>query len=155
MSNTISQELLAQFYAQESSDPFLILVTLTNTAFTARLVNNSSDIVSRGFTYTAIPMKIRLPVDDGQSARDFAIDFDNVNLNLIAQMRGVTDTIGVKIEMILASLPDAVQMSQEDLLLRSVTYNATKISAQIVMDDFLAVAMTSEAYTPDLYPGLF
>jgi len=155
VSNELSNELKQELFAQESGDPFLALVTLTHTTFTARLVNNTVDVISRGDTYLAFPMKIRLPVDDGETARDFSIEFDNVSLDLITQLRSVTGDIGVKIELILASLPDVVQMSHTDLLLRSVSYNSQRVSARIVLDSFLAVEMTSERYTPSIYPGMF
>lgn len=155
MSNELTPQLMAEMFKQESGDPFLTLITLTHPTFTARLVNNSKDISSNGFTYTAFPMKIRLPVDDGETARDFAIDFDNASRELIASLRSVTDDIGVKIEMILASMPDVIQLSYEDLVIRSIKYTATKISATIVMDNFLSVEMTSERYSPNTFPGLF
>lgn len=155
MSNSVSSEMKAQMFGQNSDDPFLTLVTLQGQTFTARLVNNSVDITSRGNTFTAFPMKITLPVDDGQTARSFAIEFDNASLLLINSLRSVTGTIGVTIEMVLASMPDVVQFSFEDLIVTSVNYNASKISATIMMDNFLAVEMTSERYTPSGYPGLF
>lgn len=155
MPNQISDALRAQFFAQESDDPFLMLVTLQNPSFILRLVNNSSDIVSRTHTFTAFPMKIRLPVDDGETARDIQIDFDNVSLEMIRNIRSVTDSIGVTIEMILASMPDVVQMSIDELSIGNITYNATRITASIVMDNFLSVEMTSERYTPTNFPGLF
>ncbi len=155
MSNAISDALKAELFKQESGDPFLTLVTLTHVAFTARLVNNSSDIVSNGFTFTAFPMKIRLPVDDGQTVRDLTIDFDNASLDLIANFRSVTDSIGVKIEMVLASMPDVIQISYDDLLIKNIAYTATKVSAAISMDNFLSIEMTSERYAPTNFPGLF
>lgn len=155
MANELSNEVKRQLLSQESDDPFLALVTLTHPNFTARLVNNSSDIVSNGFTFTAFPMKIRLPADDGETVKDFTIDFDNVSLELITQFRSVNGDIGVKIELILASMPDVIQMEHTDLIIRSVNYNAQRISAKIVLDSFLAVEMTSERYTPSLYPGMF
>ena len=155
MSNGLSNELKAQLFAQESTDPFLTLVTLTNPSFTTRLVNNSSDIVSGGFTFIAFPMKIRTPADDGETSKDFSIEFDNVSLELITAMRSVTGDIGVKIELILASLPSVIQMSYEDLIIRTISYNSKTISARIILDGFLAVQMTSERYTPSNYPGMF
>jgi hypothetical protein len=155
VSNDLSVELRRQLFKQESEDPFLTLVTLTNPFFTARLVNNSKDISSRGQIYSCLPMKITLPVDDGQTARSFSIDIDNVSLSLITGLRTVVGNIGVTIEMVLASMPDVVQMSFDDLSVSGITYNATKISATIIMDNFLAVAMTSEVYSPSGYPGLF
>ena len=155
MSNEISNELKQQIFAQESDDPFLTLVTLTHPFFTARLVNNTTDIVSNGFTFTAFPMKIRLPIDDGETSRDFTIELDNVSLELITNLRSVTTAIGVKIELILASIPDVVQMAHEDLQIRSIAYDSKRISAKIVLDNFLTVGLTSERYNPSNFPGLF
>lgn len=156
MPNNISSQLLAQFYGQSSGDPLLMLVTLSHPTFsTIYLVNNSEDIVSRGNTYTAFPMNIRIPSDDGETAREAVIDFDNASLELIQEIRQVTTPIDVTIEMVLASNLNEVQISYEELKLRSVTYNKTRISAKLFMDSFLNVEMTSEKYTPQNYSGLF
>lgn len=157
MANQLSNELLAQLFAQASDDPFLTLVTLSHETFTddIRLVNNTVAITSRGNVYEAFPMKIRFPVDDGETARDFQIDFDNVSLELVERIRTVTSQIGVKIEMILASMPDVPQMTQEDLLIASLTYSVKKITARIVIDSFLNVGLTSETYGPTNFPGIF
>ena len=155
MSRDLSSELKDQLFAQESNDPFLTLLTIEGNDGTYRLVNNTTDFVSRGNTFSAFPMKVRLPADDGESAREFQLDFDNASLLLIRALRAVTEPIPCKVEMVLASLPDVVQMSVEDLLIRSVTYNDKQVSAKIVLDNFLAIGMTSERYTPSLYPGMF
>lgn len=157
MSNALSPELLAQLFAQESNDPFLFLLTLTHDEWDAPvyLVNNNENITSRGLVFQAFPMTVRLPVDDGESARIFTMEFDNVSLMLIDEIRSVTTPIKVKLEMILSSLPDEVQISQEELLIQSVNYNKSKISATIVLDNFLNVGLTSEVYAPNNFPGLF
>jgi hypothetical protein len=157
MSNTLSPELLAEIFAQESGDPFLTLVTLSHPSFASdiRLVNNTVNITSRGNVFTAFPMKIRLPMDDGETQRDFALEMDNASLELIEEIRTVTTRISVKFEMILASLPDDVQMSQEDLAIVSLNYTARRISARIAMDSFLGVEITSEKYTYTNFPGIF
>lgn len=155
MSNELSNELKEQLFKQESSDPFLTLLTLSGPSFNYYLVNNTVDVFSNGQTFTAFPMKVRLPTDDGESAREFQIDMDNASLLLIRSLRAVTDPIECRIDMILASMPDVIQMSVTDLLIRSITYDEKKVSAKIVMDNFLTVAMTSERYTPSLYPGMF
>jgi len=157
MANTLSPELLAQLYAQNSDDPFLTLVTLSHPTFAEDvcLVNNSKNIISRGIEFLAFPMKIRFPMDDGESTRDFTIDFDNASLELIEEIRSVTDKIAIKIEMILASMPDVVQMVQEDLFIGSVSYNSQRITCKVVMDNFLNVELTSERYGPNNFPGLF
>lgn len=155
MPNQLTDELKAELFGQESGDPFLTLVTFSNDQFTARLVNNSRDIISRSDTFTAYPMKITLPVDDGETARTFSIDLDNASLAMISNLRKVSNPIRVKIEMILASMPDVVQMSFDELAIANISYDATKISATIIMDNFLSIEMTSERYTPKNFPGLF
>jgi hypothetical protein len=59
------------------------------------------------------------------------------------------------VEMVLASNPDTVQYSIEDLKLKNIQYNSQSINATLVMDDFLGVALTSERYNPDNFPGIF
>ena len=157
MSNSLSPELIAQLYTQDSNDPFLTLVTLSHPSFTSdiHLVNNSTNIISLGRTFLSFPMSIKLPTDDGETNREAIIEFDNVSLDLINEIRSVVDPIDVKIEMILASLPDQIQMSLEDLKIQSVNYNKSKISARLILDNFLSTEMTSERYTNTNFPGIF
>lgn len=100
-------------------------------------------------------MRIRLPVDDGETSREVAIEFDNVSRELIDEVRTVTSPIDVKLEMILASNPDDVQVTLDELKMRNVTYNKSVVSARLYLDSFLNVELTSERYSPKLYPGLF
>lgn len=157
MSNALSPALLAQLFAPQSNDPYLTLVTLSHSSFAADicLVNNSEDIVSRGITYSRFPMRIKLPVDDGESGREVTIEFDNVSLELIDELRTVTDSIGVKLELILASIPDDVQSSIEELKIQVINYSRTKISARLILDNFLNTEVTSEIYSPSNFPGIF
>lgn len=157
MPNTLSPELIAQLMKTNSEDPFLTLLTLTHPDFPApiRLVNNSENIISRGDTYTAFPFRLTLPVDDGETLREVSIDFDNVSLELLDEIRSVTTAIDVKMEMILASIPDDVQIQLSELKIGNVNYSQYMISAKLYMDDFLSSALTSESYTPTNYPGLF
>lgn len=156
MSNSLSNQLLAQIFGQQSNDPFLMLITLEHDSFdTIRLVNNSEDIVSRGDTFLAAPLKVRLPTDDGETRREVWLDLDNAGLEIITELRSVTTPIDVKIEMILASIPDSVQISIEDMTMRDITYTKTAIRAKLSLDDFLNTAIPAEKYDPKSYPGLF
>lgn len=157
MSNNLSPEMIAQLFSQSSSDPLLTLITLSHTSWAAnkRFVNNTEDIISNGLTYSKFPMRITLPADDGESARQVAIEFDNVSLELTANFRMVTSPISVVLSMVLASIPNAVQMSIEELKIGQISYDRTKVSAKLYMDNFLTSALTSERYDPTTYPGIF
>lgn len=157
MANDFSPELLAQLYASNSEDPLLTLFTLEHETFDAPilLVNNGTEVISRGQTFSRFPVKLILPQDDGESERVVQITFDNVSLELLDEIRTVTTPIRLKLELVLASIPDEVQMAYEELKLVQVTYNPQTISAKIIPDDFLNTSLTSEKYTPSAYPGLF
>lgn len=154
---SLSPELLAQLYCQDSDDPFLALITLSHSSFVSdiRLVNNQENVTSRGLVYTAFPVNIKLPADDGETSRSVSLDFDNVGLSLIGPIRTVTSPISVKIEYILASLPNAVQIEVGELKIQTISYNKSRISATLVVDNFLTAALTSEKYTPTNFPGIF
>lgn len=152
----ISQELKEQLFGQESNDPFLMLVTLESDDFdTLHFVNNTEDIVSRGNTFIAFPMQIVLPTDDGNTVREVSISFDNTNLEIMNQIRSTINPISCKVEAVLYSDPDTVQYSIEELKIRDIAYNATSLEGRLYLDDFLNTEITSERYTPSLYPGVY
>lgn len=156
MSRPISDALKGQLFGQESNDPFLILLTLSHSSFPdIFIVNNSENIISNGDTFIGFPFKITLPVDDGESSRSVTVEFDNVGLDLINEIRSVTDLIDVKLQMILASDPDNIEIELSELKLKDVSYNVNTIKATLFVDDFLNTGMTSERYAPTNFPGLF
>lgn len=154
--NNLSPALIAQLMGQESDDPFLTLLTLSHPSFSdVRLVNNSENVISNGLEFQAFPFQLRLPADDGESAREVSIEFDNVSLELINEIRSVTSAIHVKMEMILASIPDDIQYEIAEMKINTLSYNKDRVSAKLSLDGFLNTEMTSEKYSPDLFPGLF
>lgn len=157
MANALSPALLAQMFSQESGDPFLTLLTLSHPDFDddIRLVNNTENVTSRSKVYTAFPFIITLPADNGESSKSVSLEFDNVSRELIGHFRTVDRDIQVKIEMILFSLPNEVQIFLNDLVIQSISYNRYKISASLSLDNFLNTSLTSEKYNPQNFPGLF
>jgi hypothetical protein len=153
---SLTNNLLAQLYGERSDDPLLMLVTLTHTSFTTlRLVNNTEDVISRGNTHIAFPMRINLPAEDGVNVLKSQIQFDNVSLDLIDEIRSVTTPIDTTIELVLASDPDTVEISFNEFKISNVRYDSRTINADLFLDDFLHTELTSERYTPTIYPGLF
>lgn len=157
MANDLSTLLKEQLYGQVSDDPFLALFTLNHPSFAApfRLVNNSEDIISRGETFQFYPVSVVLPDDNTESARQVRLRLDNIDLTIISELRKVTTPISVKLEMVLASDPDTVQYSLDELSLRNISYDLNYINATLALDDFLSVGLTSERYTATRYPGIF
>ncbi len=153
---TLSNTLLNQLYIQESDDPFLTLLTISHASFaTLYLVNNVEDVVSNGITFTSFPVSITLPADDGETLRTVTLTLDNASLELMEEFRSITDPMDVKLEMVLASNPDLVEIELSELKIKNISYTASTITATLYMDDFLNTELTSEKYTPANFPGLF
>jgi hypothetical protein len=152
----MTPNLIAQLFAEESNDPFIMLVTISHPDFpTIRLVNNTVDIVSRSNTFQAFPFKFRLPVDDGETQRNVEIQLDNTSLELVSAFRSVVTPMNVLLELVLASDPDSVQIDIPDLSLRGITYDKNRINATLVLDSFLNTAMNAETYNRNNFPGIF
>lgn len=155
MARILSTALKQQLYAQESSDPFLTLLTIYFPSNTIRLVKNNQDIISRGNTYTATFFEITLPRDDGESLQQVTLTIDNVGLELINYIRTITEPVTILLESVLASAPNVVQLSVTDLKLSQITYDAFTISSILIYDDILSTGIPDELYAPNTYPGLF
>jgi len=156
MARALTTPTLTQLFLQESSDPFLMLVTIQHPSYpTIRLVNNNADISSRGNIYTALAMKIVLPTDDGESIPKMQIALDNVPIELIDEFRSTTTPANVTIEAILASIPDVVEISITDLALTAIQYDQRKISGTLTLNDFFNQRIPGELYSPQYYPGMF
>lgn len=156
MSRNVSANLRGQFYDEESTDPFLTLFTLTHSSFgTIRLVNNSTDIVSNGNTFTAFPVRLKLPNDDNNTIRKVEIEFDNVSREIIDELRSVQDPIGVSLQLVLASAPSTIEIEYDELQLRAIEYTTENIKGQVLSDDFLNTTLGVEKYAPGNFPGIF
>jgi hypothetical protein len=157
VSNELSNALKAQLFANESYDPFLQLITLSHDSFTSPiyLVDNSEEIVSNGNTFLPFPMQIILPQDDSDSDKQVKISFDNVSRFLIEELRSISTPINLKLEMVLASNPDIIEVKLEELQLRNIQVTLKSVEGTLVLDDFLRTELSSEKYGPSNFPGLF
>lgn len=152
----LSTNLLSQMYAQNSTVPFLELYKISHPDFDdIYLVNNNENIISNGIEYIAFPVKLTLTADDGESQREFKVEFANIGLELINEIRSVTSPMDCNIKIVLADNPDYIEIELDELKIKNLTYNEQTISASLVLDDFLNVKLSSERYGPANYPGIF
>ena len=157
MPNNFTSAFKKQVFDPTMTDPFLFLVKLSHASWASdvRLVNNNESITSNGDLYDAAPMLVKLPQEDGQSVPIVQLEIDNISLELIEEIRSITSPITAAIYGVLGSDPDNVEMSLEELLITSISYNAAKITATLVLDDFLNQGIPGEKYDPSTYPSLF
>jgi hypothetical protein len=153
----LSDKLKKQLYDPVQDDPLLFLVEMTHTGWANPVyyVNNNEDIISNGKTYKAMAFELTLPQDDGETLPRIVLEIDNVSLDIIEQIRSVTNPIDVNLIGVLASNPDYVELDYSELSITSITYDAQKISGELIFVDFLNQRIPGNTYSPVTHPGLF
>jgi len=153
----LSQKLIQAVLEPDTGEIFLMLLTFNHSTFPQpiRLVNNLEDIRSRGELYQAFPLELILPPDDGDTLPTVQITCQNASLELIDEIRSVQGPMSVKIELILASTPDWIEASIEDLRVATVQYDKSAIQMTCTVDDLLNTSFPKERYLPSNFPGLF
>jgi len=119
------------------------------------MVNNNVNVVSRGNTFTAMPLSVELSPDDGDTMPSARVIFDNITLEAIDWVRALTTPIEITIETIFSGEFDVVEQSISNLLINKITYDQFSITAVLSADDDLNQALPSDRYTALQWPGLY
>lgn len=152
-----SQNFIKALIDQNTDQVFLWLLTITHeaTGETHRLVSNIDDIVSRGETYLAFPFEFVLPSDDGETLPEIPIVIHYVSDELVALLRKHADGVVVLAEIILASAPDQPEYTIEDLVIKTVTYDAGQVTLTAKVEDLMSQRFPADDYLPRSFPGMF
>lgn len=153
----LSQKLVRAVLEPNTGEVFLLLITFDHSSFSkpVRLVNNLEEIRSRGEIYQAFPLELTLPPDDGDTLPTVQITCQNASLELIEMIRSVQGPMSVRIELVMASTPDWIEASIEDLRVSTVQYGQAVIQMTCTVDDLLNTSFPKERYLPSNFPGLF
>ena len=154
MPRGIPTAALAEQYAETTDGVWLVLLTVEHPDITTlRLVNNTTDIVSGGDTYTAFPFE---PVFEPQTEGEMPtakVDICNVDRSVVLLLRQVEGAATVTLEDIRAADPNTILSSSEFLLKRA---NASILT---VTADLSPEPMLDEPYglknTPLTTPAIF
>jgi len=153
---TISSSAWQAIAVRETTEAFLLLMTVTPSGQPPiRMVNNTSDVVSRGNTFIAYPFTIDLPSNEEGQISSARIVLDNVSRTLVDEIRALASPLQVLLEVVLSSAPDTVEASFPDFTLRNVTYNALTIEGTLTLEDFLSEPYPKDILSGASFPGLF
>lgn len=157
MTRSVSVTARRAVYDAETSEAFLILLTLTHADLTEpiRVVNNALDVVSRGETFIAFPFRIDLPSDSDESPPRARLQIDNVDRQIVQAIRTVTGPIAVLMEVVLGGDPDTVEAAFSDFELREVRWDALVVEGQLSLESFLREPYPAPRFTQKDFPGLF
>ncbi|MFQ5954023.1 MAG: DUF1833 family protein [Kiloniellales bacterium] len=157
MPRSLSATLQAAANAQETTEVFLMLLTIDHADLAAptRIVNNTKAIISNGNTFTAYPFEISLPDDDPERPPEVTVAIDNVAQDIIQALRQVSSPLSFDLEVVLASDPNTVEIGPLKLEMTSADWDAGVIRGRLAYPELLDESYPADTYNPALYPGLF
>lgn len=119
-----------------------------------RVVNNTTDIYSRGNTFLACGFEIILPNDDGDSMPTVKLTIPNADREIVEWIRGFPMAPTLMMEIVLSSQLDIVERSIDWMRLSNVTYDAIQITGTLSVENVLSAGFPGEKYSPVRFPGL-
>lgn len=158
MSRTLSTLAKQAIYMQETSEVFLLLVTITHATLPVpiRVVNNTQDCVSRGNTFTALPFGFVLPGEREDQIPMSRLWVDNVDREIVQAVRNATGAAPqVLAEIVLASQPDTLEAAFDGFSLKNALYDALTVSGDLAMEDVLNENYPEGTFTPNLFKSIF
>jgi hypothetical protein len=157
MPRSLSNAALKAMMDEVTNEAFLLLVTFahlpTNEIF--RVVLNTEDITSQGALFTATFFEFSLPETSDRAPQGCNVSMDNVDRRMVDMLRRITEPLRVRIQLVLASQPDVIEMQLDDLVLREVSWDANRIEGTLVSEDPMNQAFPGHLYEPRTFQGIF
>ena len=152
----ITNALKEAAYAQETSDVFLVLLTITHDDITPiRVVNNNENITSDSNLFVAYPFEITLPDSTGESSPRAHITIDNVSREIAESIRNITTAPKITISVIRAADPDTIELTFAPFTLRNVKWDTSKLSGDLSMENIEIEPFPIGQFSPAQFKGLF
>jgi hypothetical protein len=135
----------------ELEDPILLTTDPTERKSETPLVYRT---MSRGEEYLYAGVDITLPDDQDKAPPASKLTIANVTRDLIPLARSVSTPPQVKIEAVLASALDDVEMTWPALDMSNLTYDASFLQFDLTMDALVTEPYPSGTFSPAAFPGL-
>ena len=144
-------------FAQQTGEILLSLATIEHAALAApiRIVDNRTNITSRGNVYTACGFGLLPPQETAERLPVTSMWVDNIDRAYTEGMRGVTTPATVTLEIILASDPDTVEAGPFVFRVERLVFDAKTITGRLAFEDFLNEMVPAGRITPADFPGVF
>jgi len=153
-------------FAQESGEVVIFLLTITHLelADPIRLTTDPTErkstdplvyrTMSRGEEYLYAGVDITIPDEQDKSPPVSKLTIANVTRDLIPLARSVSTPPAVKIEAVLGSALDDVEMIWPAMDMTNLTYDASFLQFDLTMDALVTEPYPSGTFSPAAFPGL-
>lgn len=167
MSRNLSPGFIAGLYSQDSDEIVICLLTVMHDDLEEPIYLSSDATVrlsddplvygtmSRGFEFLYLPFEFTLPDDRSDSPPRVQLSMDNTERSLVAILRSFSTPASIKVELVLASDLDTVEIQLPALQLSDVTIADGSISATLVANALINEPHPAQLFTPGSFPGLF
>lgn len=166
MSRLLSLNFRKALFSQETAEVPIFLLTITHESL-AEPIRLSTDpttrlsdlptygTVSRGETYQFAGVDVTIPDEQDQQAPRSKLAIANVTRDLVPLARSVNTPPRVKIEAVLASDLDAVEITWPALDMSHLQYDASFLVFDLTMDALVTEPYPALTFSPASFPGLF
>lgn len=163
----LSLNLRQALFAQESSEVPIFLLTITHAALVQpiRLTTDATErkstdplvyrTMSRGneFLYAGIDITLPDEVDKAPPASKLIVA--NVTRDLIPLARSISTPAQVKIEVVLASALNTVEMVFPAMDMTNLSADAARLTFDLTMDALATEPYPAGSFSPASFPGLY
>lgn len=169
--STLSSAAKASMFASETDKELILLVTVydpVNTeqvvlrladGFTKRISETDDEVLygvtSRGEDYIFLPVEVTLPDEAENSAPRCSITFYDVTRYVMPIIREIDGQPPIKLELVLSSTPDTVEVSFAGFKITNFTYNVDRVTADLSMVSYELEPFPQYSFSPAYFPGLF
>lgn len=164
---TVSLNFRQALFAQESSEVPILLMTITHDELDAPiyLTTDATEryqdapalyrTVSRSINFLYAGVSITLPSEEDKAPPAARLTIANVSRDLIPLARSVSTPPTIKIEAVLASALDTVEMSWPAMNMANLTYDASFLTFDLSMDALVTEPYPAGTFSPAYFFGLF
>lgn len=155
-------------FAQESGEVPIFLLTITHPALIDGPILLSTDptvrlsdtplrygTISREAEYLFAGVDLTLPSEQDKSPPASKLIVQNVTRDLVPLARSVNSPPAVKIETVLASSLDFVEITWPKFDMSNLTYDAGQLVFDLTIDSLVTEPYPSGTFSPASFPGLF
>ncbi|RMF45277.1 MAG: DUF1833 domain-containing protein [Deltaproteobacteria bacterium] len=158
MSRTVSSAALNGMLNQTTDEAFLLKLKISHPDFsqTFYFINDQVNHTDQaGQEWIGYPFAVTLPDDTSTEVAEVTLTIDNVDRQIIQEIRAIAGEPTVELWVVLGSDIDDVVAGPFTFSLYGVTWDALTISGRLGFEPILNLPWPADRFTPATCPGLF
>lgn len=153
----LSSTFLEAAFGPDTDEVLLLIGTISHDELEDDLhvVNDLEPITSNDVTYEACPFEVVLPSDTDEGPPMATVEIENVSSDIIDSLREIDTAATIRMQVILASDPNTVEMDYGTMQLLNVLADAGTIRGNIGLKDIRLEAFPADSFGPNFFPALY